>query len=163
MKVDCGDRLPGQKGGHQPMGGGPEQTGIELWRSELNTSRLEIRTQPPKIKRPERPQAWPTITQASGSQPARGRVLGATMMSKNVVGRWAREKTSGSGAVERDGSGDATVLVRVWSQWCSRSQRPRTRPMTHRNKHLRVKLFGQKGMLCDTSRFPRPLQQASKW
>lgn len=99
MKVDCGDRLPGQKGGHQPMGDGPEQAGTELWRSELNTSRLEIRTQPPKIKRPERPQAWPTTTQASGSQPARGRVLGATMMSKNVVGRWAREKRSGSGAV----------------------------------------------------------------
>ena len=27
-----------------------------------------------------------------------------------------------------------------------RSQRPPTRPMTHCNKHLQVKLFGQKGV-----------------
>jgi len=34
--------------------------------------------------------------------------------------------------------------VRIQYWWCSRSLRPRTRPVTHCNKHLQVKLFGQK-------------------
>jgi hypothetical protein len=39
-----------------------------------------------------------------------------------------------------------------WGQhwWCSANQRPQTRPMTHWNEHFQVKLFEQKGTLCDT-------------
>ena len=42
------------------------------------------------------------------------------------------------------------LTVRWWYWRNHRSQRPQTRLMTHCNKHLQVKLFGQKGVLCDT-------------
>jgi hypothetical protein len=40
--------------------------------------------------------------------------------------------------------------VRIQYWWSNRSQRPRTRPMTHGKEHLQVKMCGQRDTLWDT-------------
>ena len=52
--------------------------------------------------------------------------------------------TQGNNRISRKRPSEDLVLR------CSRSQRPWTRTMTHYNEHLQVKMFGQKGTLCDT-------------
>jgi hypothetical protein len=45
--------------------------------------------------------------------------------------------------------------MRLHYWWCSRSQRPQTRPVTHCKEHLQVKSYGQNGVLFDTLQLPQ--------
>ena len=47
--------------------------------------------------------------------------------------------------------------------WCTWSQRSSTRPTTHCDEHLQVKLFGEKGRLCDILQSSKSLGQKNIW